>query len=139
MKFTALLIGTTVLAGAVAAPACAKEVTSGGTTTAVCNPVDRLDYKGDATTGDTAQATVQFGYVVKPCTKDAVRVAVTMFQSSVPSNVLFSDPAAAMSGRFTVGVIARTSYQVRVDVYNAATGALQGTKTIYAAAVPKGV
>ncbi len=46
---------------------------------------------------------------------------------------------AAASGRFTVVVTARVSYQVKVTVTDAVTGAVEGSQTIFAAAVPKGV
>ncbi|MFN8016562.1 MAG: hypothetical protein U0P45_00400 [Acidimicrobiales bacterium] len=137
----AALLGATVLVGTFAGTASAKEVGSGGgtVTTTACSPVTSLSYKGDATTSDTGVATVQVNYGVKSCTKDPVTAAVTMFQSTNPTNILYSNPTAPLSGKFTVGVTARVSYQVRVDVYDAATGVRVGGQTIFAAAVPKGV
>lgn len=140
-RAAAMLVGATVLVGAFAGTASAKEVGSGGgtVTTTTCNPVNSLSYRGDATTSDTAVATIQVDYGVRSCTKAPVTASVTMFPSATPANVIYRDPAAPLSGRFTVGVTARVSYQVRVDVYDAATGSLVGTRTIFAAAVPKGV
>lgn len=137
----AVALGVVVLLGAFAGTASAKEIGSGGgtVTTTACNPVSSLSYKGDATTSDTGAATVKVTYGVKSCTKAAVTASVTMFQSAVPSNVVYADANAALSGKFTVGVKANTSYQVRIDVYDAGTGTLVGTKTIFAAAVYKGV
>ena len=140
-RTAAMLVGATVLVGAFAGTASAKEIGSGGgtVTTTTCNPVSSLTYRGDATTSDTAAATIKVDYSVKSCTKGPVTAAVTMFRSTDPANPIYQDLAAPLSGRFTVGVTARVSYQVRVDVYDAATGSLVGTRTIFAAAVPKGV
>ena len=140
-RAAAMVLGATVLVGAFAGTAGAKEIGSGGgtVTTTTCNPVTSLSYKGDATTSDTGVATVQVNYGVKSCTKAPVTASVLMFQSTDPANVLWNDPAAPLSGKFTVGVTARVSYQVRVTVYDAATGAQVGSRTIFAAAVPKGV
>jgi hypothetical protein len=135
----ALALGVVVLLGAFAGTASAKEIGSGGgtTTSTACNPVSSLSYKGDANTSETGIATVKVTYGVKSCTKDAVRASVTMFLSATPSEVVYADPAAPLSGKFTVGVKVATSYQVRVDVHDVATGNLVGTKTIFAAAVRK--
>lgn len=136
----ALAAGTLVLA--FAGPAAAKEITSGGGTggaTTGCAPVTSLKYKGDATTSDTALATVSVDYATKACDKDPVVVRVEMWQSTNPSNVLWLDENAPMSGRFTVAVTARVSYQVKVTVTDATTGATEGSQTIFAGAVPKGV
>lgn len=140
-RIAAAVLGATVIVGAFAGTASAKEIGSGGgtVTTTTCNPVTSLSYKGDATTSDTAAATVQVNYGVKSCTKSPVTATVTMFQSAVPSNIIYQDLNAPLSGKFTVGVTARVSYQVRVDVYDAATGVRVGGQTIFAAAVPKGV
>ena len=137
----ALAAGT--LALAFAGPAAAKEIASGGatggTTAPACSPVTSLKYKGDATTADTGVATVSVDYATKACDSDPVTVSVVMWQSALPTNVLWSDAAAPASGRFTVGVQARVSYQVKVTVTDAVTGAVEGSQTIFAAAVPKGV
>jgi hypothetical protein len=131
-----------VLASAVGT-ASAKEVTSGGTPvpTGPCNPVSSLTYKGDATTSDTGAASIQISYGVKPCDKSqVVTVDTQLFRNGNPAEVHYDDTAAPLSGRFTVfGVTANTSYIAKVTVYDAATGAVLGSKQIFAAAVYKGV
>jgi hypothetical protein len=124
--------------------ASAKEVTSGGTpvpTTTTCNPVTSLSYKGDATTSDTGAASIQVSYGVKPCDKaQVVTVDTQLFRNGSPAEVHYDDTDAPLSGRFTVfGVTANTSYIAKVTVYDAATGAVLGSKQIFAAAVYKGV
>lgn len=140
-RAAAALLGAAVLVGGFAGTASAKEIGSGGgtTTTTACSPVTSLSYKGDATTSDTGAATVQVSYGVKSCTKAPVTASLTIFQSAVPSNVVYADPNAPLSGKVTVGVIANTSYQARVDVFDAATGTKVGSQTIFVAAVRKGV
>ena len=131
-----------ILLGSVSTVAGAKEVGSGSgaTTTTVCNPVSSLSYRGDARVGETGLASIDVDYVVKSCTKAAVTASVTVRELLVPSNVVWDQANAPLSGRFTVfGVKVRTSYLVRVDVLDAATGTLVGTRSITAAAIPKGV
>lgn len=142
-RSTGALIAAGVLSLGLAGVASAKEITSGGgggTATTACNPVSSLTYKGDATTSDTGFATIQIDWSAKSCTSAAVTAEVTMFESANPANVVYSDPNAPLSGRVTVGGVLRNhSYQARVDVFDAATHTLQGSKTIFVAAVYKGV
>ena len=130
-----------VLATAVGT-ASAKEVTSGGTPVpTTCNPVSSLSYKGDATTSDTGAASIQVSYGVKPCVNgQVVTVDTQLYLNATHATVYYDDSAAPLSGRFTVfGVTANTSYIAKVTVYDAATGAVLGSKQIFAAAVYKGV
>jgi hypothetical protein len=138
-RVAAALLGATVLIGAFAGTASAKEIGSGGgtTTSTACSPVTSLSYKGDTTTSDSAAATVKVSYGAKSCTKAPVTASLTIFQSAVPSNVIYADPNAPLNGKITVGVLANTSYQARVDVFDAATGTKVGSQTIYVAAVRK--
>jgi hypothetical protein len=134
-----------LLLGSAQGVAHAKELGSGGTTTGggttVCNPVSAMGYRGDATTSDTGAATVQVDYVVKPCVKgQAVVVDTRVYLAADPAAVYYDNPAAPLSGKFTVGgITANTSYIAKVTVTDAATGAIAGTKLIYVAAVYKGV
>ncbi len=128
--------------GAFSPAAGAKEIGSGGgtVTTTACNPVSSLSYRGDARVGETGLASIDVDYVVKSCTKAAVTASVTMYEYLAPANVVWDQANAPLSGRFTVfGVKTRTSYLVRVDVFDAATGTKVGTRSITAAAIPKGV
>ncbi|MGE0819749.1 MAG: hypothetical protein AB7O74_13915 [Candidatus Nanopelagicales bacterium] len=130
-----------VLAAAVGT-ASAKEVGSGGTptpTTTTCNPVSGLGYKGDATTSDTALATVQVSYKVKSCDGSAVTADLLVFQTAAPDNVALDAVGIPLSGKLTAVVRANTSYIARFTVRDAATGAVVGTNQIFVAAVYKGV
>lgn len=122
--------------------ASAKEVGSGGTptpTTTTCNPVSGLGYKGDATTSDTALATVQISYKVKSCDGAAVTADLLVFQSANPANVALDAASIPLSGKVTAVVKANTSYIAKFTVRDAATGAVVGTNQIFVAAVYKGV
>ncbi|MFN8020114.1 MAG: hypothetical protein U0Q03_01190 [Acidimicrobiales bacterium] len=147
-RFGAVLTGGLLVVGlgvgAVAGSASAKEVGSGGGgggTTATCNPVTSLTYKGDARVGETGLASIDVSYGVKPCdSAQSVVVTTKVAQLTNPANVVWDDPAAPQNGRFTVfGTTTRTSYLVTVSVYDASTGVLAGTRSITAAAIPKGV
>ena len=121
--------------------ASAKEVTSGGTPATpagACNPVSSLSYKGDATTSDTGVGTVRVSYGVKSCDGAAVtaRLAVVL---SANLSVSAYDDAVPLSGKVTAVVTRNTSYIAKVDVFDAASGALVGSRQIYVAAVYKGV
>lgn len=135
--------GTCLLAGLSAGIASAKEVGSGGTTTppAACNPVSAITYKGDATTSDTATATIQISYGVRPCLKgQTLTVTAHVYLNADPSQVVYDDPAAALNGKFTVGgVRANTSYIAQITAIDAATGEVAGTQKAFVAAVYKGV
>lgn len=138
------VVGAGLLVLALGNPASAKEVGSGGggvTAPAACSPVSRLTAKSDPRAGETGFATSDVSYGVKPCTNgQAVTVAVSVYETLNPASVVYSDPAAALNGKFTVvGIKARTSYTVKVVVTDAATGAVAGTGTITTAAIPKGV
>ena len=110
----------------------------GGTTT--CSPVSSLTYKGDARAGETGLATISVSYGVKPCTSAAVVVDARLFLTANPAAISYDDANAPLNGKFTVaGIRPNTSYQVRITVTDAATGAVVGSKTIFAGAVTKGV
>ena len=132
--FSALLL--------MAVPAFAKEITSGGGggTTTTCNPVSSLTYKGDARVGETGLAGIKVSYTVKPCLKDqVVRVGVEVYESATGVRI-YEDTDALLSNTFDVfGVKVRTSYTVKVTVYDQLTGGVVGTRSIFAAAIPKGV
>lgn len=141
-RLSAVVLGAALLAGALAGPASAKEITSGGGGgggTTVCNPVSSLSYKGDARVGETGLASIDVSYSVKPCVSgQAVTVRTVVAESANPAAVVWDDPAAPPSGRFTVfGVRVNYSYTATVFVYDAATGALAGQRSIFVAAVRK--
>ena len=141
-RTVATLIGAAILAAAVPAAVFAKEITSGGTTASTaCQPVTSLTYKGDARVGETGLASIAISYGVKPCTNgQAVTVAVEVYEYANPAAVAYADNKAPQSGKFTVfGVKVRTSYVAKVSVFDASTGNLVGSMSIFAAAVPKGV
>ena len=141
-RIAAVLLGTALLAGALAGPASAKEITSGGGGgggTATCNPVTSLGAKGDARVGETGLASVDVNYSVKPCVDGQVlTVRTLMTESANPAVVVWDDPAAPLSGKFTVfGIRVGVSYRVTVYVTDAATGALVGQQSIFAGASRK--
>lgn len=142
-RLAAAALGAGILVGTFAGAASAKEIGSGGatggTTTTTCNPVTSLGYKGDATTSDTGFATITVNYGVKPCVKgQTVVVDTKVYESANPSVVVYDNPAAPLSGKFTVGgVKVSFSYKVTVTVTDANTGAVVGSQTIFAAAVRK--
>jgi hypothetical protein len=121
----------------------AKEITSGGTVgvgTVACDPVSSLTYKGDARVGETGLASIKVSYSVKPCDKtQAVRVGVEVYENATGVRV-YDNQNALFSNTFDVfGIKVRTSYIVKVTLYDAVTGSVVGTKSIFAAAIPKGV
>ncbi len=144
-RLGAVALGASVLAVACTGTAAsAKEIGSGsgtGITTTACSPVTSLITKGDPKVGETGLASIAVTYGVKACDKgQTVKAAVSVYQYTAPSNVLYDAPDAPLSGKFTVfGVKLSTSYVVKVTVTDAATGAVVGTGTAFAAAVPKGV
>lgn len=139
------LLAVAVLAMAAVAIASAKEITSGGGGggggITACNPVSSLKAKGDARAGETGLATIDVSYSVKPCDNgQTVSVHVSVYESLNRAQVVWDDPAAAQSQSFTVfGVKTRTSYIVKVDVIDVATGLSAGAQSISVAAIPKGV
>ena len=138
MKSGMMAVVAGLLIGA-ATMATAKEVTSGGGTGIVaCSPVKALTAKGDARAGETGVATVQVGWSVTPCDKaQSVRVEV-LVSDSVTKEAWFTNPEAGLDGKITVAVPARRGYACKVTVYDAATGDLVGSQTVYASTVPKG-
>lgn len=139
---TLAAIGAATAVLSLAAPVSAKEVSSGGTPAPTgCSPVSSLKAQGDARTGETGLATIDVDYSVKPCdSKQVVTVETNVAESFDPTAVVWNDPAATQSGKFTVyGVKVRTTYKVTVTVRDAGTGALVGSASVSAAAVPKGV
>ena len=106
----------------------------------VCNPVTALSYKGDTSTADSNTATITVTYAVKACDKNPIRVDTRLFLTAAPSPVAYENTDSALSGKFTAtGVRANTSYQAKVTVYDAASGTVVGSQTIFAAAIYKGV
>lgn len=136
--------GVGLLAASMAGPALAKEVDSGsgagtGATTTTCNPVNSLTYKGDYRAGETGLSSIMVSYDVRPCDKTRpVVIDARLYLSADSTAVAYDDPAAPLSGKFTVyGVKANTSYIAKITVTDVATGAVVGTRQIYAAAVRK--
>ncbi len=110
----------------------------GGGVTAVCQPVTSLTAKGDPKLGETGLASVQLGWGVKPCTAgQSVRVLVTVTDWST-KEVVYSDANAPLNGKITTFVAVRKTYQCTVTVIAVTTGAVEGTRTVYASTVPKG-
>ena len=139
--FTGMLLVAALLAPSLS---FAKEVTSGGTPagtgTVACDPVSSLTYRGDARVGETGLASIKVSYSVKPCDKNqSVRVGVEVYENATGIRI-YDNPDSLFSNTFEVfGVKVRTSYIVKVTVYDSVTGAVVGTKSIFAAAIPKGV
>lgn len=140
-RLAALALTAVVLVGTASGVASAKEIGSGGggTTSTTCNPVTSLGYRGDATTSDTGVGSITISYGVKPCTKGQTLVVdVKLYETANPAAVAYADPAAPLSGKFTVsGVRTNLSYSAKVTAYDATTGAVAGSSTIFAAAVRK--
>jgi len=122
---------------ALAGPASAKEINNTvvsiapgvTTTTTGCSPIQSLKITGDATNAETGMASIQVDYQVKPCdSKQVVTVETIMADYFDPSVVLYDDPAAPQSGRFTVsGVTIAHNYRVTILVRDAVTGATVGS------------
>ncbi len=140
-RLSAAVLGAGLLVGAFAGTASAKTVTgNAGSVTTTCDPVTGLSYKGDFPAGETGQAVITVTYSVKACDKAPVVVDTRLYLTAAPSAVAYDNAAAPLSGKFAVaGVQPNTSYIAKVSVYNAATGTLVGSKSIYAAAKYKGV
>ena len=125
-------------------PAAAKEVTSGGippaTTPVTCNPIKSLTMKSDTRVSETGLAATDLNYSVTPCDKNVpIRTEVTVAEW-LTHTVVYSDTDAASTGKFTVfGIKVRTTYQGTVTVYDALTGEVLGTQSVFTAAIPKGV
>ena len=77
-------------------------------------------------------------YGVKSCDGAAVTARLAVFLSANPSVSAYDD-AVPLSGKVTAVVTRNTSYTAKVDVFDAASGALVGSRQIYVAAVYKGV
>src|SRR4051812_44797400 len=136
-----LLFATTAAAAVVsfAGPASAKEIVGGTPAPTTCSPVSSLKATGDVRAGETAFATIDIDYVVKPCdSAQAVAVELTVAEYFDPTAVVWDDTQAPDDGRILVGVKLRTTYLVTVTVRDAATGAVVGSATKSAAATPKG-
>src|SRR4051794_36882500 len=137
-----LLLATTAAAAVLsfAGPASAKEIGSGGTPTGTaCSPVSSLKALGDVRAGESAVASIDVDYAVKPCdSTQVVTVETTVAEYLDPTAVVWDDTAAPENGGVTVfGIKLRTTYLVTVTVRDAVTGALVGSATKSAAAVPK--
>lgn len=134
-----LAVAGTLALGSMAGVASAKgEVGSGGGGTGVpvaCNPVSSLTYKGDATTSDTALATVQVSYSVKPCVAgQVVTVDTQVALNANPPEVVYAQTDAPLSGKLTAVVKPATSYIATVTVRDAATGDPISSSSIFVAA-----
>ena len=137
------------LAAALAGPASAKEPAgvvsfapslAPTTTTSSC-AVKSFKTSGTTGVGDTGLSSVSADYQVKPCdSKQTVTVEVLVYESFDPSNVLYDDTAAPLSGKATVfGVKVGTLYKVVLTVRDATTGATVGEASASAKApVPTG-
>ena len=141
-RIAVAVLGAGILLGATAGTASAKEIGSGGTpVSATCNPVSSMSYRGDARVGETGTASITVDYGVKPCAKgQVVTVETQLYKTATPDALAYDDTAAPLSGRYAVtGVTANTSYTAKVIVRDASTGAVVGTRQIFAAAIYKGV
>ncbi len=140
-RLGAAVLGAGLLVGAFAGTASAKTVAgNAGSVVTTCDPVTGLSYKGDYPAGESGQAVITVTYSVKACDKAAVIVDTRLYRTVDPSAIAYDNAAAPLSGKFAVsGVVPNTSYIAKVSVYNAATGTLMGSKSIYAAANYKGV
>jgi hypothetical protein len=140
-------VAALAIAGLAAGASAAGEIGTGGGggggggVVATCNPVTSLTAKGDPKVGELGFASIAVSYSVKPCTNgQSVTVANTVSEYLDPSVVIYSNPDAPLSGKFVAnGVRLRVTYRVTIDVYDSSTGALVGTLSTFAAAVPKGV
>ena len=137
-----MVMAAVLLAGGLflmALPGVAKEVTSGGTAgTTACSPVQSLTAKGDARVGETGTASVQMGWSVAPCQKDQAVTVVASITDWQNRLVVYTDIDAGLKSKLVLSVPARRSYACTVTVFDAATGALLGSSTVYASTTPKG-
>lgn len=103
-----------------------------------CTPVRSFKITSDPEVGDTGLATVSVDYAVQACTsKQAVTVAVLVTEAFDPTDVVRDDPAAPLSGKFTIGVQLGVDYRILLTVRDAATGAtIAQVDRLAAAAVP---
>jgi hypothetical protein len=127
-----------------ASPVFAKEITSGGTVgtgvPVACNPVSSLTAKGDPRVGETGLASIDVSYSVKPCVNGQAVTAQAEVYEYLTGTSAYLNPAAPLNGKFTAfGIKVRTSYIVKITVYDATTGAVVGSQSVFAAAIPKGV
>ena len=142
MKSKLMLMGmAAVLVMGAAQGGFAKEVTSGGTGVVgagtACSPIAGITAKGDARVGETGIASVQFGWSVSPCQKDQAVVVVASITDWQNRQVMYTDIDAGLKSKLVVAVPARRSYACTITVFDAATGAVLGTSTVYASTVPK--
>src|SRR4051794_24142293 len=81
-----------------AAPASAKETASGGTPAPTgCSPVSALKASGDARAGESAVASIDVDYTVKPCdSSKAVTVETLIAEYFNSSVVVWDDPTAPL-------------------------------------------
>lgn len=139
-KLAAAALGVLVLVGVTSGAASAKGGGEAPGAPAACSAVRSMGYKGDTSTADSNVATITVSYAVKPCDTRPVRVDARVALSATPSAVAYVDASAAASGKFTVaGVRANTSYTATVTVYDAQTGTVVGSKSIFVAAIYRGV
>jgi hypothetical protein len=127
-----------VAAGAVAvlslaAPASAKEsagvfsIAPGVVTTSTsCSPIQSLKITGNTSTGETGLASITVDYQVRACDSKQVLTLETIVADYYDASaVLWDDPAAPLSGKFTVyGVQIAKNYRVTLVVRDASTGAV---------------
>ena len=95
------------------------------TTTLSCNPIQSEKISGDTNKGETGLASITVDYQVKTCdSKQSFTLETVLADYYDPSVVLWDDPAAPLSGDFTVyGVQIAKNYKVTLIVRDARTGA----------------
>ena len=145
-RLTLAALGSTIAVAALAGPVAAKEASGNVVISSTvpapstaCSPVSSLRAQGDTSTGETGMASIDVDYSVKPCdSKQEVTVETNVAESFDPTAVVWNDPQAPLSGKFTVyGVKLRTTYKVKVTVRDAGTGVVLGSSSVSASATPK--
>jgi hypothetical protein len=119
------------LAGTASAKESAGVITfaPGVIPTTSCSPIQSLKISGDPNDGESGLASITVDYQVKPCdSKQVVTVETLVADYYDASAVLWDDPTAPLSGKFTVfGVTIAKNYRVTLVVRDAVTGATVGS------------
>ena len=143
IRLVAAAVGIALLVGTMAGTAGAKEIGSGGTTggtvTPTCSPISNLTVKSDPKVGETGLALTQVDYGVKACTNGQVLTVRTTVAEYSTGTLVYDNPNASLTGRFSVAIKIRTTYVVTITAVDAATGTVAGSQSAWTAAVPKGV
>ena len=142
IRLVAAAVGAALLVGTMAGTAGAKEIGSGGTTTGgttTCSPISNLTVKSDPKVGETGLALTQVDYGVKACTNGQVLTVRTTVAEYSTGTLVYDNPNASLTGRFSVAIKIRTTYVVTITAVDAATGTVAGSQSAWTAAVPKGV